>query len=185
MGFPFAANAQPNAYYPSTGQHQPSQDFNPWAGVGVPYQQHQDPFYPQQATFNRSYAPTTLSTITETSTPGTLGSNRVPFGSPASLPSTNLSYYTPPPNVASGARLSYASDASAAATTSYRNHHLHPSGSLTAGQLRFPEPSTSNVDSGATISMDKPGKERNTLVAVNREPEEDAEGSRPPAYTPR
>ncbi|KAF5363282.1 hypothetical protein D9756_000050 [Leucocoprinus leucothites] len=184
VGVPLLAHAQtPNQQVDST---QPSQDFNPWSSITGPgqqqpqqmsYTQQQVPYGQQQPDFQASpfYAPTTLSTITEKSTPGTMNSNRLPQASPhVSYPSAEFGYYSPPQGtVDSGARLSYAGELPPGAATG-RN----PSAS--SGQLRSLGSSSTGTKGGP------PGKLRaeqdSPLVAVNRA-EDDSEGSRPPAYT--
>jgi hypothetical protein len=160
---------------------QPSQEFNPWSGFS-PMQQQQHPqgnypHYQQEMAFNPSpfYAPTTLSTITEMSTPGTLNSNRVPLGaSPASYPSADLSYYTPP-QAGDGPRLSHASDLPLGAMV---YQHQQPYVGSSNGQLRSPPQSSASGTNGTP-----PGKlSKNSMVAVNRDDDE-PEGSKPPAYS--
>ncbi|KAJ3570642.1 hypothetical protein NP233_g4263 [Leucocoprinus birnbaumii] len=185
VGVPVMTHTQTPSTH--TVHTQPSQDFNPWAGFTrtthqqqqVPYAQPQVPYGQQQPDYQASpyYAATTLSTITERSAPGTMNS-RSPMGtSPASHPSAELGYYSPPQGTTgSGARLSYASDAPAAVAP-YQPQRPYPTTS--SGQLRSEASS-----SGTNTTL--PGKlvaERNSpMIAVNRT-EDDSEGSRPPAYT--
>lgn len=178
---PLATNPHHNAYMNS---NPPMQDFNPYIGfVPPPIPPHQDP-YAQQQTFSSHYAPTTLSTITERSTPGTLGSSRTPLAaSPASFPSADLSYYTPPQDPGHAARLSHNGDIPMGTpAAAYQHPHMFPSGS--SGQLRSPGSSSSVGGSGSGGKPGKLGKEKNSMVAVNRTQDEE-DGSGPPAYTPR
>ncbi|KXN84947.1 hypothetical protein AN958_11889 [Leucoagaricus sp. SymC.cos] len=183
-GVPLMANAQPHAYsnqQPQTysNHKQPSQDFNPWSGFTQAQQQQQqpNPYLQHQSSFQQApfYAPTTLSTITERSTPGTMNSNRLPLGaSPASYPSADLSYYTPPQGYhGSDVRLSYASEQSASASPANPQQHSYASGSM--GQPRSPQSST---NFGGTVL---PGREKGSMMVANRT--EEPEGSGPPAYT--
>ncbi|KAF7775629.1 hypothetical protein Agabi119p4_4022 [Agaricus bisporus var. burnettii] len=174
---------------PSNPQHltyQPleiERDFNPYVHPERAEITHQPPsdLY-QRGTL--SYAPTSLSTITEKSTLGTGAAG----SSPVSLPSTDLSYYTPGSQSigAGAARLSYASDTSPGVMGGGPGHqhqtqpHLYTNGSIE--QLRSPGSFGSLSHEVAKPSKLRNGK--NVMVAVNRV-EDAGEGSRPPAYTPR
>jgi hypothetical protein len=177
---PLIPHPQPLIYHPSEIE----QNFNPYITppqTRMTYQQFPNPYLQQKEAL--SFSPTSLSTITEKSTPGTGAA-----GSPVSLPSTDLSYYTPgSQSVKSGAaRLSYASDASRGVADSGTGHQhqaqprLYTSGSTK--QLRSPGSLGSLGHEVMRPSNIKNGKNKETVI--NRV-EDAAENSRPPAYAPR
>lgn len=114
------------------------QDFNPW--VDLAYQQQQQVPYQQQLPYDHPvyhppfYSPRSLSTITEKSTPGTMNSNRLPLpvaSSPASRPSAELSYYSPPSGTSgNGIQLPYVSDLPRGAANAANPHQWSPQSSF-------------------------------------------------------
>lgn len=114
------------------------QDFNPW--IDLAYQQQQQVPYQQQLPYDHPvyhppfYSPRSLSTITEKSTPGTMNSNRLPLpvaSSPASRPSAELSYYSPPSGTSgNGIQLPYVSDLPRGAANAANPHQWSPQSSF-------------------------------------------------------
>ncbi|KAF9445835.1 hypothetical protein P691DRAFT_777289 [Macrolepiota fuliginosa MF-IS2] len=178
---PMGTNTQPYEYHQISNQ--PTQEFDPYAALVPTPVTTQHPSAQRSLQSSGHYAPTTLSTITDQSTPGTLGSNKTPLlASSAPFPSADPSYYAPEKPTGKGTHLSYTSDMSAGApvaATYQRQHPVFPGGS--AGQLRSPVSSNSIND-----ARSKPGKlesENESMIVINRI-EDEPEGSSPPAYTP-
>ena len=115
-------------------------DFNPWVDLAYQQQQQQVPYHQQQLPYDHSvyhppfYSPRSLSTITEKSTPGTVNSNRLPLpvaSSPASRPSAELSYYSPPSGTSgNGIQLPYVSDLPRGAANATNPHQWSPQSSF-------------------------------------------------------
>lgn len=172
---------------PPSSQH----EFNPWNGLFIPTATMGPPSsdnYNLHPNFSPRYPPTTLSTITERSTPGTLGDAKLSLGgSPASFPSADLQgYYTPPQGSEAAVRLSYASEGSsvngttptaAAGAVGYQNQHIHLYHDNNMGQVWS---TTTTPKSNKMMNERK----KNGMVAVNRT-EDEGQGSRPPRYSRR
>jgi len=131
-----------------------SQDFNPWVDLAG-QQQQQVPYHQQQLPYDHSvyhppfYSPRSLSTITEKSTPGTVNSNRLPLpvaSSPASRPSAELSYYSPPSGTSgNGIQLPHVSDLPRGAANATNPHQWSPQSSFPWFLFYFINANASNV----------------------------------------
>jgi hypothetical protein len=170
---PVIPHRQPLIYQPSEIE----QNFNPYVTppqTRMTYQQLPNPYRQQPEPL--SFSPTSLSTITEKSTPVTGTA-----GSPVSLPSTDLSYYAPgSPSIRSGgARLSSASDVSPGVVDRGKPRP-HANGSIAV--LRSPGSFNSL---GQEVTRPNNLKNETNKQAGANKTEDAVECSRPPAYRPR